>query len=107
MRQLAQRRYDFSPSTAMSMATAMIVLLVDRCSRGHTITYCLCDVQNDALLMLIVDDAPGVARIRVAALQQPVFGSIAKLFKPTNFGSFVVSPVRAGKWNSGHTSGTY
>jgi hypothetical protein len=52
--------------------------------------------------MPVVDYAPRIACIGVAALQGPVFGSIADLFQPANFGPFVVSPVRAGKWNNGH-----
>jgi len=58
-------------------------------------------VEDDTLLMLIVDDAPGVARIRVAALQGPVLRSIAKLFEPTKFGAFVAGPVEAGTWRNG------
>src|SRR5262245_4267836 len=52
--------------------------------------------------MPVVDYAPRIACIGVAALQGPVFGSIADVFQPANFGSFVVSPVCAGKWNNGH-----
>src|SRR5262249_60819857 len=54
------------------------------------------------LLMPVVDYAPRIACIGVAALQGPIFGSIADLFQPANFGPFVVSPVRAGKWNNRH-----
>ena len=53
------------------MATAMIALLWERCSRGHTFTYCLSiraiDVQDDTLL----------------------------------FGAFVAGPVEAGTWRNG------
>jgi len=37
----ARRFCNFSPSRAMSMAKAMMAVFADRCSRGHTTTYCL------------------------------------------------------------------
>jgi hypothetical protein len=59
-------------------------------------------VQDDALLLLIVDDAPGVASIRVAAFQQSVLRGIAKLFEATNFGAFIITPIGARMWRNGH-----
>jgi hypothetical protein len=81
------------------MATVMMGLVSECWSRGQTITYCLsiraiCKIM---LLIMIVDDAPGIARISVAAFQQSILGGIADFFERTDLGSFGVSPVGAGK----------
>ena len=86
----------------MSIATAMIALLwVLARPYDHVLSINTCNVEDDTLLMLIVDDAPGVARIRVAALQGPVLRDITKLLEPTKFGAFVAGPVEAGTWRNG------
>jgi hypothetical protein len=60
------------------------------------------DVQDDGLMMLVVNDTPRIAHVRVTALQGPGFGGMANLFQPTNFSAFVVSPIRAGTWRNAH-----
>ena len=82
--QLARRWSDSSPSRAILMATAM--------------TECSQSVARAAIRQRIVCQyvrcarrcPPPVARVRMAALQQPVLGGVAKLLEPTNFSPFIV-----------------
>ena len=45
------------------------------------------DVQNDPVLLLIIDHAPRIACVGVAALQFPMLSVSAHLFKPPDFGA--------------------
>jgi hypothetical protein len=59
-------------------------------------------MDNDPLVPLVIHDAPGVARIGVAALQNPVVGSLTELLQSTDFGAFIGSPVMAEKEQRHH-----
>jgi hypothetical protein len=56
------------------------------------------DVQNDPVRLLIVDDAPRVARVGVAALQLPMRSVLADFFKAPDLRPLFVSPVLAVPW---------
>jgi hypothetical protein len=59
-------------------------------------------MKDNGLMRLVVNNAPRIARVRVAALQGPALGGMASIFQPTNFSAFVVSPIRARKWRNAH-----
>ena len=55
----------------------------------------------------VVDDAPRIASIGVAALKLPCIGTTAERFKPIDLRALVVSQVRAwGRSQSCHTAVT-
>ena len=56
-----------------------------------------CNVQNDPVLVMIIDNAPWVTYIGEAAFQFPVLGVAAKCFKPSDVRAFVLSPIRSGR----------
>jgi hypothetical protein len=76
----ARRFCNFSPSRAMSMAKAMMAVFADRCSRGHTTTYCL---SMRAIWRMILWCSRRVAHVRLAALQRPMLGRITDLRRST------------------------
>jgi hypothetical protein len=54
------------------------------------------NVQNDPVVFLVVDDAPRVSGIRVAAFEGPVLGRITDPFQTTDFRAFAAGPVMSG-----------
>jgi hypothetical protein len=65
------------------------------------------DVQDDPVLVLIVDYAPRITRIRVAALHFAMCSISAHLFEAPDLRPFLISPVVAVPWwQSIHTAKT-
>ena len=55
------------------------------------------DVQDDPVMLMVVDDAPGVACVRVIAVQAPVVSLRAHRFETANFRALVLRPILAGQ----------